>query len=284
MPGPVSTPLWRGVLFALSLAVPAALTIRWPAADAPIPAPAAAPRAAAPSATAAAARELRAAPAAPPRRRTLQVAPERAPLPPAAAPAAPPEPSVGAADCASRELRTQLFRGAGFDGADAHFSFQRLRCLAVDEGLVQRLHADSQQMERERERSTADTPSATAGAASARNALAERLWADYRRSAGELAYDLLRYAGERPNRAQVKQVVAGSPAEQAGFQVGDAVRAYDGQRIFGARELASAARNLQDPRGTIRVEIERAGRLLDLYVPPGLMGLLIGDQSLPPVL
>jgi membrane-associated protease RseP (regulator of RpoE activity) len=80
-----------------------------------------------------------------------------------------------------------------------------------------------------------------------------------RQEFGDDTYDALRYTTNQINRAEILEVVAGSPAASAGFEPGDAVLRYDGERIFGSQALRSAVKTERGPN-TITVEIERAGR------------------------
>jgi hypothetical protein len=168
----------------------------------------------------------------------------------------------------------------------ARFDENRLRSLGLGGQEIDRLRDYAERMRTDAELALEDASRKDVNArsgASFEKDIAQRLWEQFRRDFGDEAYDVLRYGSHQTNRAQVEEVVAGSPAQAAGFQPGDAVLSYDGQRVFSQDELAALVRRTLG-RGTIVVEVERGGRRTNLYVPHGQMGIVISGGSLPPSL
>jgi putative serine protease PepD len=62
---------------------------------------------------------------------------------------------------------------------------------------------------------------------------------------------------------KVASVIAGSPAEQAGIQVGDVVVAVDGEELADLRAYGSALRS-RAPGDVIAVRVRRGDETLDL--------------------
>lgn len=67
---------------------------------------------------------------------------------------------------------------------------------------------------------------------------------------------------------KIGRVLADSPAEKSGFQIGDEVIGVDGKPIFGTRDFVEAVS--AKPEQDVRVELRRAGRPLELTVVPEL--------------
>jgi regulator of sigma E protease len=87
------------------------------------------------------------------------------------------------------------------------------------------------------------------------------------------------YAGFNPKiYPQVQMVQPGTPAEKAGLQSGDVVRAIDGKPVFFARFLDVIKAN---PDRELLFTVERDGRLFDIPVTPRLEGKIgrIGVQQ-----
>jgi regulator of sigma E protease len=94
-------------------------------------------------------------------------------------------------------------------------------------------------------------------------------------------YDMGDFAGLLPSlRPQIIQVVAGQPAEAAGFRPGDEVRAVDGRPVVDSQAFVDAI--AQHPGQRIDVQVVRDGRPLVLAVTPrnvggaGKIGVQIG--------
>jgi len=89
----------------------------------------------------------------------------------------------------------------------------------------------------------------------------------------EADYDRLLYATGRPNRLVVQEVLEGTPAAGAGLRPGDRIVRVDGQRLFSSSEL-HAATALGDPDDPVRIEVERDGTRLSVFVPREPLGVL----------
>ncbi len=92
---------------------------------------------------------------------------------------------------------------------------------------------------------------------------------------GDDAYDRYLYALGQPNRVRIDDVMAQSPAEEAGLQSGDMIVRYGDTRIFAPDELVGETRN-----GTlgenVRLSVIRNGERLEVEVPRGPLGLRVG--------
>ncbi len=92
---------------------------------------------------------------------------------------------------------------------------------------------------------------------------------------GDEAYDRYLFALGQPNRVRIDDVMAQSPAEQAGLQSGDMIVRYGETRIFTPDELVGETRT-----GTlgenVRLSVIRNGERLEVEVPRGPLGLRIG--------
>lgn len=95
---------------------------------------------------------------------------------------------------------------------------------------------------------------------------------------GDDAYDRYLFVSGRPNRTTVGLVIATSPAERAGFQPGDVIRSYGGERVFSSAQLIKL-RSAGDKGVSVIVEIIRDGELMQITIPRGPMGI----QSRPDV-
>jgi hypothetical protein len=97
---------------------------------------------------------------------------------------------------------------------------------------------------------------------------------------GDSDYERYLTALGRPTSVGVREVLASSPAERVGLKSGDEVVAYDGKRVFDARELN--ALTLEGTAGeSVVVEIRRAGQPLQLVIPRGPLGILGGFRGRP---
>lgn len=93
-----------------------------------------------------------------------------------------------------------------------------------------------------------------------------------RRELGDDAYDRYLFASGRPNRLSVTSVIETSPAERAGFQAGDIINSYGNERVFSTTQL-NELRSSGERDVSVTVEVIRDGRLLQLSIPRGPMGL-----------
>jgi serine protease Do len=79
----------------------------------------------------------------------------------------------------------------------------------------------------------------------------------------------------------VQSVLASSPAERVGLRPGDEILAYNGKRVFDARELN--ALTLEGTAGeSVVVDVRRDGQPLQLVLPRGPLGITGGFRG-PPV-
>lgn len=94
-------------------------------------------------------------------------------------------------------------------------------------------------------------------------------------------YDRFLFATGRPNRVSVNSVLSGSPADQSGFQTGDQILTYDGQRVFSPAEIRRET--TRGERGAlVPVELLRDGRTEIVYVPRGPLGVQMGAEVTKP--
>jgi hypothetical protein len=92
-----------------------------------------------------------------------------------------------------------------------------------------------------------------------------------RQEIGDESFDLLLYATGRKNRVLIRDVLRDSPGEGVGFQRGDIVLSYDGERIFKTSELQRAT--TQGRLGDrVTVEVLRGGEVIYLYPARGPLG------------
>lgn len=92
---------------------------------------------------------------------------------------------------------------------------------------------------------------------------------------GDSEYERYLEALNRPTRIGVRDVLASSPAEQAGLQAGDEIVSYGGRRVFGMSELNALTLEGQ-PGETVAVDVVRDGQQIQLYVPRGPIGITGG--------
>jgi hypothetical protein len=105
---------------------------------------------------------------------------------------------------------------------------------------------------------------------------------ELRGEVGDDAYDRMLYTLGRANRVVVRDTMQNSPAEQYGLLSGDRIIEYDGRRIFTGNEL-NALVSGGDAAALTLVRVERDGRLLDIYLPRGPLGIRVSSaRALPP--
>ncbi len=94
---------------------------------------------------------------------------------------------------------------------------------------------------------------------------------------GDADYERYLQALNRPTTVAVRDVLASSPAEQAGLEPGDQVVAYDGKRVFDMRDLN--ALTLQGAAGQpVVVDVQRDGQRVQVVLPRGPVGILSGGR------
>ena len=92
---------------------------------------------------------------------------------------------------------------------------------------------------------------------------------------GDADYERYLKATGRPTSVRVTEVLASSPAEQAGLLPGDEVIAYSGQRIFNNADLNRVL--LEGAAGEpVAVDVVRDGQTLQLVLPRGPLGIWSG--------
>lgn len=98
---------------------------------------------------------------------------------------------------------------------------------------------------------------------------------------GDEAYDHYLFATGQPNRVYVTEVVANSPAAQAGLQTSDVILSYGGARILTPDDLIAETEvgTMGEPT---RIKITRNSQPLEVEVPRGPLGLRIGVTQEPP--
>ncbi|RME32293.1 MAG: PDZ domain-containing protein [Thermoflexia bacterium] len=84
---------------------------------------------------------------------------------------------------------------------------------------------------------------------------------------GERPYLGIRYIS-RPRGAEIQEVIPGSPAAEAGLQVGDIIRAVNGERVTAARPLAEILASYR-PGDRVTLTVEREGKELSIRVTLG---------------
>ena len=104
---------------------------------------------------------------------------------------------------------------------------------------------------------------------------------DLRDELGDEAYDRYLFEEGERNRVAIASIIGGSAADLAGFEIGDVVIRYAGERVFRTRELQAATRS--GVRGeTVQVEVRRGDEPLGLSVPRGPLGVTLRGRRLPP--
>jgi C-terminal processing protease CtpA/Prc len=103
----------------------------------------------------------------------------------------------------------------------------------------------------------------------------------FRNELGDDGYDRFLFSLGQTNRVRVDDVMSGSPAADAGFEVGDMILRYGDTRVFAPDELVAQTQAGQ-PGETVPVTVIRQGKLLTVEVPRGPLGLRIAaTQSNP---
>lgn len=102
----------------------------------------------------------------------------------------------------------------------------------------------------------------------------ERQRTSIRDEIGDDRYDRYLAALGEPNRVRVDEVLAASPAAEAGFHAGDVVVRYGDTRIFAPGDLVAETRS-GTPGEPVRLEVIRDGRRIAIEVVRGPLGLRI---------
>ncbi|MGD9765469.1 MAG: PDZ domain-containing protein [Candidatus Binatia bacterium] len=100
---------------------------------------------------------------------------------------------------------------------------------------------------------------------------------------GDDAYDRYLFALGETNRVRVDDVLASSPAAEAGLQPGDLIVSYADARIFAPADLV-AATHAGTAGTTVQLEVLRNGERFQFNVPRGPLGLqIMGTRGNPDV-
>jgi hypothetical protein len=94
---------------------------------------------------------------------------------------------------------------------------------------------------------------------------------------GDSDYERYLEAIGRPTSIGVRNVLASSPAEQAGLLPGDEVIAYGGERVFDVEDLNRLTLD-GEPGETVALDVMREGQPIQLYVPRGPIGIMGGGR------
>ncbi|HEU4618434.1 MAG TPA: PDZ domain-containing protein [Gammaproteobacteria bacterium] len=92
---------------------------------------------------------------------------------------------------------------------------------------------------------------------------------------GDADYERYLTALGRPTRVPVRNILASSPAEQAGLQAGDEITGYDGHRVFDVADLNRLTLEGQ-PGQNVAIDIVRNGEPMQIFVPRGPLGITGG--------
>jgi len=89
---------------------------------------------------------------------------------------------------------------------------------------------------------------------------------------GAAGYERYLTANGRPTTIGIGNVIANSPAQEAGLQSGDQIVRYDGERVFSMMDMAGRIMQ-NEAEGNVVVDIERNGIPMQLVVPRGPLGV-----------
>ncbi len=158
------------------------------------------------------------------------------------------------------QRRMQRFVDAGFTVARAEWIEQRTAELRM------------QQLEAQYEAARSGDPGRARPALPVDQTLRAEL--------GDSEYERYLEAIGRPTRINVRDVLAGSPAEQVGLQRGDEIVSYGGHRVFHMEDLNRLTLEGR-PGDAVVVEVLRDGQPIQLYLPRGPVGISGGGRRWP---
>lgn len=92
---------------------------------------------------------------------------------------------------------------------------------------------------------------------------------------GDVEYERYLAALGRPTSVPVSNVLASSPAEQAGLRDGDRIVAYGGERVFTPRDLDRLTFE-GTPGEPVLVDVLRDGQTFQVVIPRGPLGVTSG--------
>lgn len=94
-------------------------------------------------------------------------------------------------------------------------------------------------------------------------------------------YDTFLYATGRSNRVIVQDVMQNSPASIAGITAGDYILSYNNVAVYSAFDLRQAISSGQAGE-EVKIDVERNGTTVSVYMPRGPMGIRMESQSIAP--
>ncbi len=97
----------------------------------------------------------------------------------------------------------------------------------------------------------------------------------------EASYDKYLYQSGQNNRVEVSSVMAGSPAETAGFSTGDIILSYDNKKILSWTDIRQATLD-GDINSYTNVDVLRDGERITLTVPRGTLGVQLNPLQMDP--
>jgi|GEM_PF-484848 len=103
----------------------------------------------------------------------------------------------------------------------------------------------------------------------------------YRKELGDANYDNFLFRTGQPNRVSVQSVLAGSPAQKTGIESGDIIYSYADDRVFNWGDLTSATGS-GEPGQSVRIELLRNGKKMNVYVPRGPLGVRMNTETVLP--
>lgn len=104
---------------------------------------------------------------------------------------------------------------------------------------------------------------------------------DFREELSFDEYDRYLYATGKRNRTKITDVLDRSPGAIAGFEIGDTILSYGGERVFSPTDVRDLSRSGRAGE-TVQVEVAREGSITTLAVPRGPLGLMLIPQREPP--
>jgi len=103
----------------------------------------------------------------------------------------------------------------------------------------------------------------------------------FRNQTNDNVYETLLYATGQDNRVVVQDVMQKSPASQAGIKTGDFLLQYGETKIFSAFDLRRAITD-GEAGEEVKIDINRNGTVLSVYLPRGPMGIRMESKSVQP--
>jgi PDZ domain len=94
---------------------------------------------------------------------------------------------------------------------------------------------------------------------------------------GDNDYERYLQAMGRPTTIAVREVLASSPGERAGFEPGDEIVSYGGERVFDIGDLNRAVLDGESGQ-LVAVDVLRSGQPVQLFVPRGPIGITGGGR------